>query len=26
VTEWQARCDFEGQVFNGPLVPRAAFR
>jgi tetratricopeptide (TPR) repeat protein len=26
VTEWQARCDFEGRVFNGPLVPRAAFR
>jgi hypothetical protein len=26
VTEWQARCDFEGRAFKGPLVPRGAFR
>ena len=26
VTEWQARCDFEGRSFNGPLVPRRPFR
>jgi tetratricopeptide (TPR) repeat protein len=26
VTEWQGRCDFEGRVFKGPLVPRASFR
>jgi hypothetical protein len=26
VTEWQARCDFEGRVFTGPLVPRGPFR
>jgi tetratricopeptide (TPR) repeat protein len=26
VTEWQGRCDFEGRLFNGALVPRGAFR
>lgn len=26
VTEWQARCTFEEQTFNGPLVPRGPFR
>jgi tetratricopeptide (TPR) repeat protein len=25
-TEWKARCDFEDAVFQGPLVPRQAFR
>jgi hypothetical protein len=25
-TEWMARCDFEDAAFQGPLVPRQAFR
>jgi tetratricopeptide (TPR) repeat protein len=25
-TEWVARCDFEDAAFQGPLVPRQAFR
>ncbi|MBN1205209.1 MAG: hypothetical protein JXB05_09825 [Myxococcaceae bacterium] len=25
-TEWKARCDFEDAAFQGPLVPRQAFR